>query len=171
MPPPRPALLVALLLCGGGAADAQVPLPGAVPPSTNRTAAVGHDVVVSVSEINELSLSSAAVTLAVGGGAAAQDATTTFGVTTNGAGKKITAALSLPYADGVALAVVAAAPAGATSTPRVLGTTAQDLVVGLARVAAPGLTVTYTATAEPGAQPTAAAGGETRTVTFTLTDG
>ena len=160
------------LLVGGGAADvcaAQVPLPEPGARYGDGSAALGHDVVVSVSEINELSLSSDAVTLTVGTGSSVQDATTTYGVTTNGAGKKVTVALSLDYASGVSLSVASTAPAGATATARVLGTTAQDLLTRITRVAVAGLTLTYTADADAGAAPNAA--GETRTVTYTITDG
>lgn len=167
-------LSLACLLAAGGAAGveraaAQVPLPEPGAVYSNGSVSLGHDVVVSVAEINELAVSSDALTLTVESGASAQDATTTYGVTTNGAGRKITVALSLPYATGLSLSVEAVAPAGATATARVLGTTALDLVTGLTRIATPGLALTYTATADAGVSPNGS--GETRTVTFTLTDG
>lgn len=168
----RPLLLAAPL---PRAARAQVPLPEPGPASTGQQAALGQDVVVSVSEVNELSVSAVAVTLAVtatgSGETTTGDASTTFGVTTNGTGRKITGALSAPYAAGVSLSVELEAPPDAVATARVLGASAQDLLTGLTRTAASGLTVTYTATAEADAAPNAASGGETRVVTLTLTDG
>lgn len=139
-------------------------------------AALSQDVVVSVSEINVLSMSAGAVTLTIDGAVPgqapgdAQDAGTTYGITTNGTGKKITAALSNPYASGLSLSLSLTAPAGAASTQRTLGPIAQDLVTGLSQVAASDLTITYTASATLEAVPNVGSGGETHTVTFTLVD-
>lgn len=144
--------------------------------ATHNATPINQDVVVSVSAINELSVSASAVTLVVGGSTAgasdadATDASTSFAITTNASGQKITAALSAPYAAGLSLDLELAAPAGATATRRTLGTAAQDVLTGITRVAASGLTMTYTATALASTAATAGTGGETRTVTLTLTD-
>ena len=173
MSPARSVFLLLLVAAGAPRpAGAQVPLPEPGTRYSSSVAVLSQDVVVSVSAINEIALSLADVTLTVaasgGGTAQAQDATTTYGITTNGSGKKITGVLSAPYADGVTLGVALQAPTGATATGHVLGTAPVDLVVGVARVAASDLSVTYTATADATATP---GPGETRTVTFTLTDG
>lgn len=155
-------------------AQAQVPLPEAGALHGSLSAALGQDVIVSVSEINELAVSATTTTISVSGvvpggpSANETDATTTYGITTNGASKKITAALSALYSTGIDLAVELAAPSGATSTARTLGTAALDVVTNLTRVAEGTLTVTYTATVASNVPPNGA--GETRTVTFTLTD-
>ncbi len=152
---------------------AQVPLPEPGLQQSIGSASLAQDVVVSVSEINAFQVADGAVTLTVdaavaGQGIPAVQTGTTYGLTTNGTGKKITAALSNEYAAGLTLALSLAAPAGAASTPRTLSTTAQDVVTGLSQIAASALAVTYTVSATLAAAPNA--GGETRTVTFTLTD-
>ena len=170
-------LATALLFLMARTATAQVPLPEPGQAFGSGGGVIGHDVVVSVSPIYELAVSASDVTLTIGGAEAggsliaAESAGTTYAVTTNGTGQKITGALSAPFADGVDLEVALGAPGGAASTPRTLGTTAQDLVTGLTRLVADGLAVTYTATADVTVPPNAATGGETRTITFTITDG
>ena len=61
-----------------------------------------------------------------------------------------------------------AAPSGGSSTERTLSTTAQNLVTGLSQVTGSSLMITYTASATLSAAPNG--GGETNTVTLTLTD-
>ena len=132
-------------------------------------------ITIVVPEIERIETSVGALTLAFAkpppGGTFVDvtDATGTYDVTVNTSGNKITAALDEPFADGVRLAVRLDAPPGATSLGRVeLATEARNLVAGVGGVAASGLGMTYTASAESSAQPNGA--GETHVVTYTITD-
>ena len=134
-----------------------------------------QDVTVVVEEVNEISISNP-VTLTLSASTAGggfDDATnsgSTYAVTTNGTGKKITAKLGAEFAAGISLRVSVAAPAGATaagSAQALNAATAVDLVTGLSQVSESGLGITYTASATSAASPNGA--GETQTVTFTVT--
>ena len=133
-----------------------------------------QDVTVVIEEINEISVSGD-VTLTIAAAVAGQaptavtNAASTYSVTTNNTGKKVTGVLDLAYAAGITVSVALAPPTGGSSTgTTVLSTSAADLVTGVASVSETALGITYTAAA------TAAAAingvGETRTVTFTVTD-
>ena len=128
-----------------------------------------------VSDINELAASgnpgNLVVSSAIPGSqpSDALDSSTTYGVTTNGANKKVTGRIDSALPAGLTLKVYLAPPSGAASLGTVtLGVSASDLVTGITRKAERGMTITYTlsATVTAGIVPTG-----TRTVTLTLTDG
>jgi hypothetical protein len=128
-----------------------------------------------VRAINQMSVSgnpgSLVVSTATAGSAPtdATDATTTWAVTTNQTGTKVTAAIDLAMPSGVTLKVNLGAPTGATSAGSVsLGTTAVDLVTGITKLNASAKTVTYTLSATAGAGVVASA---SRTVTYTVVAG
>lgn len=123
-----------------------------------------------VQAINEVSVSGNPAALVINTGAelaGVTDATTTWGVTTNETGKKVTGAINTAMPTGVTLEVSLAAPSGATSAgSKALGIAAVDLVTGIAQVQATGLGVTYTLKSTPTAGVVASA---TKTVTYTIT--
>jgi hypothetical protein len=92
----------------------------------------------------------------------------TWAVTTNQSTAKITASINSAMPAGVTLSATLGAPAGATSAGiKALSTSAVDVVTGITKLAATGLTITYQLDA------TAAAGVQSgsRTVTYTITGG
>lgn len=93
----------------------------------------------------------------------------TWAVTTNQTGAKITASIASAMPTGLTLSATLGAPSGATSAGlKALGTTAVDLVTGITKLNATGLTLSYQLDA------TAAAGvvaSSTRVVTYTITGG
>jgi hypothetical protein len=93
----------------------------------------------------------------------------TWAVTCNQTGAKITASIGLAMPTGVTLSATLGAPAGATSAGiKSLSTAAADMVTGITKLNASGLTLTYQLDA------TAAAGvitSTTRVVTYTITGG
>lgn len=96
------------------------------------------------------------------------DNSTTYTVTTTGENMKITADLDQDMPAGLSLTVEFEAPTGATSEGEVeLSNTEVDLVTGIDGANASGLTITYrlTATGSPAVMT------ESRTVTFTVTEG
>lgn len=136
-----------------------------------------QDVTIVVPEVEALSVTAASVTLefdppASGGGAGWVDKTVsggTYGVTANTSSNKITAELDLEFAPGLSLFVSLGSPTGAsTSGAQQLSTTPVDLVTDVTGVDEVGLPISYTVSNDGNAAPNAA--GETRTVTFTLTD-
>ena len=156
------AALIAVFVC----------LPLLAASSAAQTAS--QDVTIVVKEVNVLAVSSSEVLLTVekaeAGGApvAASNASTSYSITTNGAAKKISAAINAPYPEGIKLKVALAAPDGGASTgPRVLSTDAVDVVTDLSRVIGSDLPIAYEAVVSPQAAPTT---GETRTVVFTIMD-
>ncbi len=123
--------------------------------------------------INELAVSGSPATLTVSTATAgsepnaATNATTTYRITTNVTGKKITGKIDSAMPSGTTLQINLAAPTGGTSAGDVtLSTTDQDLVTGLTLSLVTGETITYTfsATTEAGTLT-----AESRTVTLTLT--
>ena len=97
------------------------------------------------------------------------DATSSWAVTTNQSGAKITASLSAAMPAGLTLSANLGAPAGATSAGlTALGTTAVDVVTGITKVAQGSLGLTYQLDATAAAGVVASA---TRTVTYTITGG
>lgn len=93
----------------------------------------------------------------------------TWAVTTNQSGAKITASIASAMPTGVTLSANLSAPGGAASAGlKALGTTSVDMVTGITKVNASGLSLTYQLDA------TAAAGvvtSATRVVTYTITGG
>lgn len=132
-------------------------------------------VTFQVTAINQISVSGnpGALTISsVTAGSAptsVSDATTTWAVSTNQTGAKITGSIPSAMPTGVTLSVNLGAPTGATSAgAQLLGTSAVDLVTGITKLNETGKTVTYTLAA------TSAAGviaSDTRVVTFTITGG
>lgn len=97
------------------------------------------------------------------------DASTTYDITTNETSKKITAKIDTDMPTGTTLTVALAAPSvGSSAGATELTVTDSDVVTGIGKVAESGKTITYTfsATVTAGVLTT-----DTRTVTFTLTDG
>jgi hypothetical protein len=150
----------ALSLVAGGAASAQT----ATQSVTYQVQAIQ---VVSVSgDPGALIISTA-----VPGSAPTQvsDATTTYAVTTNLTGSKITGSLNTAMPAGVSLGVTLAAPTGATSVGAVVLTAVdQDLVTGITTLAESAKTITYTLDATVTAGVIASA---SKTVTLTVTGG
>lgn len=134
----------------------------------------GHGITIVVPEVEELAVAPDPVRLAFAPpapGAPFEDAVgaSTYRVTVNTAGNKITGALDGPFAEGVRLSVRLEAPPGAASLGEVeLGTAARDLVADVSAVGAVGLGMEYRASAEVTAAPNGP--GETRTVIYTVTD-
>lgn len=125
-----------------------------------------------VQAINEIGVSGdpGALTISTAAGmAGVTDNSTTWSVTTNQTGAKITGEIDTAMDTDVTLGVNLAAPAGATSAGDVaLGTVAGDLVTGITELDASALGVTYTLSALPSAGVVAST---TKTVTYTITGG
>lgn len=128
----------------------------------------------SVAAINQLALSGNTVTLNVSSAVAgnnptqATDNASTWAVTTNQSGAKVSASLDSDMPNGLTLQVSLGAPAGATSAGALtLSSTSADLVTGVSTVAVSGLAMNYTLDATPVAGVTSG----TRTVTYTITGG
>jgi hypothetical protein len=143
--------------------------------NAGHAAAQTQTVTFEVQAINQMSVSGnpagLAVNAAVAGSAPtpATDASTTWAITTNQTGTKVTAALDLDMPAGVTLTANLAAPAGATSAGAVaLSSTPADVVTGITKLNEAGKTITYTlsATAEAGV-----VASDTRTVTYTIVAG
>jgi hypothetical protein len=128
----------------------------------------------SVAAINQVAVSGTVtldVTTAVAGGNPTQatDNGSTWAVTTNQSGAKISASLDSDMPAGLTLQVSLGAPAGATSVGAVtLSSASVDLVTGVSQVAASGLSMNYTLDAAHTAGVVACG---TRTVTNTITGG
>jgi DNA-binding response OmpR family regulator len=132
-----------------------------------------QSVAYQVNAINQIAVTGTptlTITTATAGSAPSSVTSTghTWAVTTNQTGAKITASIPSNMPAGVTLSANLGAPAGATSAGLMpLTTVAADLVTGITKLAATGLTVTYQLDA------TAAAGVQTgtRVVTYTITGG
>jgi len=132
-------------------------------------------VTYEVTAINEISVSGNPGALTVSTSTAGSapnlvsDTSTTYNVTTNGTGKKITGAINTNMPANVTLQINLVAPAGGSSTgDTTLSSEAADLVTGITKLSEGTLGITYKLSA------TAAAGivgSATKTVTLTLTDG
>lgn len=127
---------------------------------------------ISVIDINSLSVSGNPGLLIVNTATAglppdvSTNATTTYNITTNSTGKKITAQIDTNMPNFVTLSVALVAPAGATSAGTVaLSTTAADVVTNVTKTIGSGLAITYTLTATHKADVVTSS----KTVTFTLT--
>jgi hypothetical protein len=132
-------------------------------------------VTYEVTAINELSVSAATAALTVStataGSApdAVSDATTTYAITTNEEGRKITGAINTAMPAGVTLTANLAAPTEGTSIGAVaLTATAADLVTGISTLNESGKVITYGLSATSAAGVVAEA---TKTVTLTITAG
>lgn len=132
-----------------------------------------QDVTYEVQAINEISVSAATASLTVNSATAgsapnaATHTSSTYSITTNETGRKITGAIDSNMPDEVTLEVSLAAPAGATSLgDQALSTTATDLVTGISTLNESGKAISYrlSATAAAGVVPAA-----TKTVTLTIT--
>lgn len=143
--------------------------------ATSSAQTATQTVTFQVDAINQVGVSgspSLTVNSATPGSAPTQVSSTghTWAVTTNQTNAKITASIASNMPSGLTLqATLGVGATGATSTgAKTLSTVAQDLVTGLTKVNATGLTLGYTLDA------TAAAGVVTsasRVVTFTITGG
>lgn len=131
-------------------------------------------VTFQVDAINQISVAgtpSLRIQTAVAGNAPTTVATSggTWAVTTNQNNAKITASIPTAMPTGLTLSADLGAPAGATSAgAKPLGTSSVDLVTGISKLNASGLSLNYQLDA------TAAAGvvtSATRVVTFTITGG
>ena len=130
-------------------------------------------VTFAVNAINQISFAgtpSLTVTTATAGSdpTSAIDATSTWAVTTNQTGAKISASIpAMP--SGLTLKVNLVAPASATSLGlTALGAVAVDLVTGITKEKGSGLAATYQLDATPAAGVVTSA---TRLVTYTITGG
>lgn len=130
-------------------------------------------VTYEVAAINELSVSgnpgALTVSTATAGSApnAVSDASTTYAITTNETGRKITGAIDTAMPAGVTLTATLAAPTGGTSAGAVtLTATAADLVTGIATLNESAKIITYglSATSAAGVVPSAS-----KVVTLTIT--
>lgn len=131
-------------------------------------------VTFAVNAINQIGFTgtpSLTITTAVAGSAptSVTDASSSWAVTTNQTGAKITASIPSVLGTGLTLSASLVAPSGATSPGFVaLGTTAVDVVTGITKLATGSLGVSYKLDA------TAAAGvvtSSTKVVTYTITGG
>jgi opacity protein-like surface antigen len=157
------ATLVVLCFAAVASASAQVQ-----PVSATQT------VTFAVNPINEIAFTGApSLTIATaptgGTPASVTDATSSWAVTTNQTGGKVSASLGSAMPANITLSVRLAAPAGATAPAGVtlLTTTPVDLVTGITQTSGTGLAVTYQLTATAAAAPTSG----TRVVTYTLSGG
>lgn len=132
-------------------------------------------VTFEVQAINEISVSGDPAKLTINtatAGAepdAVSDASTTYDLTTNATGKKITAVLNAAMPADVTLTINMVAPAGATSAGAVtLTNVAVDAVTDITEVTASNKTITYGMSALVTAGIVA---NDTRTVTLTIVDG
>ncbi|MBI5099039.1 MAG: hypothetical protein HZB30_07335 [Nitrospirae bacterium] len=132
-------------------------------------------VTYAVSAINEISVSGnpAALTVSTATAGSApnsvSDATTTYAITTNETGKKITGAINSNMPAGVTLTVSLAAPTGGTSAGATsLSTSASNLVTGITTLNESGKTITYSLSATSAAGVVSSA---SKTVTLTVVDG
>jgi hypothetical protein len=156
------AFAVALVLLAGFANTASAQL-----------ATADHTVTVEVAAISEIAITGNA-TLTINSATAGSDpdgvtdTSTSYAVTTNESGVKITAETDVDMASGVTLAVNATAPAGATSAgSKTLSTSATDVVTGLGTVSQAGMSLGYSLSATAAAGQVASAAV---TVTYTITN-
>jgi hypothetical protein len=146
---------------------------GFAPIAMSQTAT--QTVTYQVTAINQMSITGAAPTLIVNTATAGSAPTTatssgiTWAVTTNQTGAKISAAIPTVMPAGLTLSATMGAPAGATSAGiKPITTTAVDLVTGITKLNASGLTLTYSLDATTAAGVVASG---TRVVTFTVYGG
>jgi hypothetical protein len=127
-----------------------------------------------VDAINQISVAgtpSLSITTATAGAAPTSVTSTgnTWAVTTNQTGAKITASIATAMPTGLTLSAQLAAPSGASSAGlKPLGTTAVDVVTGITKLNATGLSLSYQLDATAAAGVVAAG---TRLVTYTINGG
>ena len=145
---------------------------GALAPAA---AQASQRVTVVVPQVEQIQTSAGEVTLAFQAPREGErfddvrDETGTYALTVNTAGNKVTGVLDGSFAEGVSVSVALDAPRGATSQGAVaLETTPRDLVTDVSNVSERGLGMTYIASAAETVRPNG--GGQTQTVTFTITD-
>jgi len=131
-------------------------------------------VTFAVNAINQIAFVGApslTITTAAAGSAptSVTDATSSWAVTTNQTGAKITASIPSAMPAGLTLSANLATPAGGASAGYLaLSATAVDLVTGITKLAQGALGVSYKLDATPAAGVVASA---TRVVTYTITGG
>jgi hypothetical protein len=131
-------------------------------------------VTFAVNAINQISFAgtpSLTVTTATAGNdpTSAVDASSTWAVTTNQTGAKISASIPSVMGTGLTLKVNLVAPAAATSAGlTAVGTVAVDLVTAITKVKGSTLTATYQLDATPAAGVVASS---TKVVTYTISGG
>src|SRR2546423_11878719 len=148
-------------------------LATAVAPTLASAQTATQTVTFAVNAINQISATgspSLTITTAVAGDPPtdASSNSSTWAVTTNQTGAKISASIPAAMPSGLVLSLNLVAPTGASSLGTIaLGTTGVDLVTGITKLAQSGLTATYTLSA------TAAAGvvSGTKVVTYTISGG
>lgn len=145
---------------------------GAATSASAQTAT--QTVTFQVDAVNQVGVTGSptmAITAAVAGSAptSVTSSGNTWAVSTNQSTAKITASIGSAMPAGVTLSATLGAPAGATSAGlKSLSTTAVDVVTGITKLNASGLSLTYQLDA------TSAAGvisSTTRVVTYTITGG
>jgi hypothetical protein len=146
----------------------------AAPFATSFAQTATQTVTFQIDAINQIAVSGtpSLVINAAPAGAAPTSVTSsgsTWSITTNQTGAKVTASIAAAMPSGVTLSAQLGAPSGATSAGlKSLGTSSVDLVTGITKLNATGLSLSYQLDA------TAAAGvvsSATRVVTFTITGG
>lgn len=132
-----------------------------------------QNVTFQVNAINQIAVSgtpSLTINTATAGSApTAASATASWAVTTNQSNAKVTAKIDSDMPSGLTLEVTMGAPTGASSTGATsLSSTSVDVVTGITKTAASGLSIGYglSATTDAGV-----VGSTSRTVTFTITGG
>ena len=149
-------------------------LTAAVAPSLASAQTATQTVTFAVNAINQISATgspSLTVTTATAGSQPtdATDASSTWAVTTNQTGAKISASIPTAMPAGLTLSVNLVAPSGATSAGvTALGTVAVDLVTSITKVAQSGMTATYQLAATTAA---GVIGSATKVVTYTISGG
>lgn len=143
--------------------------------AAGEASAQTQTVTFSVEPINEMTVSgnpgALTINAATAGSAptSVSDASTTWAITTNQTGTKVTAAIDQAMPANVTLRVSLAAPTGATSAGSVaLGTLGADLVTGITKLNESGKVITYTLSATAAADVVANA---SRVVTYTVVAG
>jgi len=138
-------------------------------------ASATQDITYEVTAINEISVSgdpgNLTVSTATAGSQpdAVTDSSTTYSITTNETGKKITAAIDTAMPANVTLSLTATAPSVGTSAGKQpLSDSAADVVTGITQVAESGIGLSYEldATVTAGVVESAS-----KTVTLTIADG
>jgi len=144
----------------------------AIPAAHAQTAT--QTVTFAVNAINQIAFvgtPSLTITTAVAGSAptSVTDASSTWAVTCNQTGAKISAAIASNMPAGLTLSANLAAPTGATSALyQSLSTVSVDLVTGITKLAQGSLTATYKLDATPAA---GVVTSQTRVVTYTISGG
>lgn len=147
-------------------------LSPALPVQAQQTGS--QTITILVEDINEISISGGPGNLTINTASAGSqpddetDSSTTYSLTTNCSSKKISGAINVNMPQGVTLQVNMAAPSGASSLGYVtLSSSPSDLVTGITKIHATGLTITYRLSATVSAGIVSLG---SKKVTFTITD-